>query len=101
MPCHDAVAQAQRAKNSGIEIFTIGYDLNASGANTCYKNNRPSDSSQVEPGIDARGVMQQMATPDATPQSKHFYEKATPGEVYSIFNAIGRQITTGGTRLVE
>jgi Flp pilus assembly protein TadG len=101
LPCHDAVAQAQRAKNSGIEIFTIGYDLNASGANTCYKNNKPSDSSQVEGGIDARGVMQQMATPDATPQSKHFYEKANPGEVYSIFNAIGRQITSGGTRLVE
>ncbi|HEY7538031.1 MAG TPA: pilus assembly protein TadG-related protein [Gaiellaceae bacterium] len=101
MPCHDAVAQAQRAKNQGIEIFTIGYDLNASGANTCYKNNKPSTSSEVEPGIDARSTIQQMATPDATPQSKHFYEKATPGEVYSIFNAIGRQITTGSVRLVE
>lgn len=101
LPCHDAVAQAQRAKAAGIVVYTIGYDLNASNANTCYKNNKPSDSTQKEAGIDARGVMQQMATPDSTPTDKHFYEKATPGEVYSIFNAIGRQITAGGTRLVE
>ncbi len=101
LPCHDAVAQATRAKNDGIEIFAIGYDLNASNANTCYKNNQPSTSTQKETGIDARSVMQQMASPDPTPSSKHFYEKATPGELYSIFNAIGRQITAGGTRLVE
>jgi Flp pilus assembly protein TadG len=97
MPCHDAVAQAQRAKDAGIVVYTIGYDLNASDANTCYKNNDPLDPSSRESGIDARGTMQQMATQGGT----YFYEKATPGEVYSIFNAIGHQITSGGTRLVQ
>jgi Flp pilus assembly protein TadG len=97
LPCHDAVAQAQRAKSAGIDIYTLGYDLNASDANTCYKNNRPIDSSQVESGIDARSAMQQMATPDG----RHFYEKVGPGEVSTIFASIGRQITSGGTRLTE
>jgi Flp pilus assembly protein TadG len=97
LPCHDAVAQAQRAKDAGIDVYTIGYDLNASDANTCYKNNKPLDATQKESGIDARSTMQQMATPGGT----HFYEKATPGEVYSIFNAVGHEITSGGTRLVE
>jgi hypothetical protein len=93
LPCHDAVAQAQKAKDQGIIIYTIGYDLNASSANQCSKNNTWT----VETGIDARTALQQMATPGGT----HFYEKATPGEVYTIFSAIGRSITSGGTRLVQ
>jgi Flp pilus assembly protein TadG len=101
LPCHDAVAQALRAQSEDIDVYTIGYDLNASNANTCYKNNQPNTGSQKEGGIDARSTMEGMASPDTTPSSKHFYEKASPGEVYSIFNAIGRQITSGGTRLVE
>ena len=93
LPCHDAVAQAQKAKDLGIIIYTIGYDLNASSANQCAKNN----STTVETGIDARTALQQMATPGPG----HFYEKATPGEVYTIFSAIGHLITTGGTRLIQ
>lgn len=94
-PCHDAVGQAARAKANNITVYTIGYDLNATTANTCYIDNVPSGG-VVESGIDARSAMQQMATDNA-----HFFEKATPGEVYSIFNAIGRLITSGGVRLVD
>jgi hypothetical protein len=96
-PCHDALGQAQIAKDAGIEIFTIGYDLNASTANTCYQNNRPLDSSHVEPGINARETISGMASPGG----EHFFEKATPGEVRTIFEKIGRLITSGGTRLIE
>lgn len=96
MPCHDAVAQAAKAKAAGIEVFSIGYDLNASSANTCFRDNHPNNGSYVEPGITAKETMQQIAT-----DVGHFYGKATPGELYAIFNSIGHQITTGGTRLVE
>jgi hypothetical protein len=94
-PCHDAVAQAARAKANAIEVYTIGYDLNASSANRCVANNQP-DVGTAESGIDARSAMTQMAT-----DSSHFYEKATPGEVYSIFNTIGHQITGSGVRLTN
>ena len=90
-PCHDAVGQAALAKAAGIEIYTIGYDLNSSTANQCRKNDNSSES-----GIDATQTLLQMAS-----GSSHFYQKADPGQVYDIFNKIGHSITAGGTRLVE
>jgi Flp pilus assembly protein TadG len=96
MPCHDAVGQGAIAKAAGISIYTIGYDLNASTANTCYRANHPSSSAYVEPGIDARSTLSQLAS-----TSDGFYEKANPGEVLSIFSAIGHQITSGGVRLIR
>lgn len=96
-PCADAVAQAGTAKANGIEVFTIGYDLSASGGavNNCYKNNKPGSSSDLET-LTARETLRQMASDNA-----HFYEKADPGEVYTIFNNIGRKITGSGIRIVE
>ena len=97
-PCHDAVGQAAIAKANGIEVYTIGYALGASSssANACYTDNHPSDSRYLEAGIDARSALQQMAT-----DSSHFFEKADPGAVYAIFNAIGHSITSGGVRLTD
>lgn len=95
-PCHDAVGQAAIAKAQGIEVYTIGYDINSSGANTCHINNQPSNPADVEAGIDARSTLQQMAS-----DSSHYYEKPTPGEVYSIFQSIGHQITSSGTRITS
>ncbi len=91
MPCHDAVAQADRARSFGIQVFTIGYALNEGSANSCTKNSGASES-----GVTARQAIEQMADdPD------HFYEKQTAGDVTDLFQAIGHSITSGGTRLVE
>jgi Flp pilus assembly protein TadG len=95
-PCHDAVGQAGIAKQRGIEVFTLAYNINASGADTCYANNKPNSSSDIEAGIDARSTLQQMAS-----DANHYYEKQTPGEVYSIFQSIGHQITSSGTRITS
>jgi Flp pilus assembly protein TadG len=95
-PCHDAVGQAAIAKANGIELYTIGYDINSGNAQTCYANNKPISSANIEAGIDARSALQQMAS-----DGSHYYEKATPGEVYSIFQAIGHQITSSGTRITS
>jgi Flp pilus assembly protein TadG len=95
-PCHDAVGQAAIAKAAGIQIYTIGYDINAGDADTCYANNQPLNSADIETGIDARSTLQQMAT-----DANHYYEKQTPGEVESIFQAIGHQITSSGTRITS
>lgn len=95
-PCHDAVGQAAIAKQHGIEIFTIGYDINAGDADSCYANNQPLNAADIETGIDARSTLQQMAS-----NANDYYEKPTPGEVYSIFQSIGHQITSGGTRITS
>lgn len=94
-PCKDAVGQATRAKANGIEVFTIGYDLNSSNANRCFIDNNPSNGTQ-ESNITARTAMQDMASDE-----EHFYEKASAGEVYTIFNDIGHTITGSGVRLTE
>jgi Flp pilus assembly protein TadG len=93
-PCHDAVGQAAIAKQDGIEVYTIGYDINAGDANSCYANNKPISSSSLEAGIDARSTLQQMAS-----DANHYFEKQTPGEVESIFQSIGHLITSTGTRI--
>jgi Flp pilus assembly protein TadG len=95
-PCHDAVGQAAIAKAAGIEVYTIGYNLNDGDADTCYANNVPNNRFDVESGIDARSTLQQMAS-----DASHYYEKPTAGEVTSIFQAIGHSITSNETRLTS
>jgi hypothetical protein len=95
-PCHDAVGQAAIAKAAGIEIYTIGYNLNDGDADTCYANNQPNSRADVESGIDARSTLQEMAS-----DASHYYEKPTAGEVTSIFQAIGHSITSNETRLTS
>jgi Flp pilus assembly protein TadG len=95
-PCHDAVGQAAVAKAAGIEVYTIGYNLNDGDADTCYANNIPNNRADVEAGIDARSTLQQMAS-----DPSHYYEKPTAGEVTSIFNAIGHSITSNETRITS
>jgi Flp pilus assembly protein TadG len=99
LPCRDAVGQAAIAKAHGIDVYTIGYDINSSQASTCYANNQPLNNNDIErniDGLDANTTLLDMAT-----DASHFYQKQTPGEVYSIFNAIGHQITSSGTRLTS
>lgn len=91
-PCHDAVAQAQRAWNSyGINVYTIGYALDEGSGQVCKSN-----SGAVESGLTARTTLQQMAQGEG-----RFYEKAGSGDVSAIFQEIGHAITAGGTRLVD
>jgi Flp pilus assembly protein TadG len=95
-PCHDAVGQAQRAWAYGIHVYTIGYALDEGAANLCVRDNHPDDPAHyLEPGINARTTLQQMAQGDG-----EFYESSA-GDVSGIFNEIGHAITAGGTRLVE
>ncbi|HVW19163.1 MAG TPA: pilus assembly protein TadG-related protein [Solirubrobacteraceae bacterium] len=96
LPCEDAVAQAAAAKAAGIEVYVFGYDLNASGAQSCYKNNTYGSAEGDPAVVNATSTLKQMASgPD------QFFAAATPEEVTDTFNRIGHQITSGGTRLVE
>lgn len=60
-----------RMKNDGIEIFTVGFALQKSGA--------------------ARTTMSNCASPD-TPLTKHFYDAATGDELKTAFRDIVRNI---------
>lgn len=96
-PCADAIAQAGLAKAAGIEIYTIGYDFTAT-ALRCVANNKPDNpTNNIEPGNNARSTLMAMATNSST----HFYERSGPGQVETIFKAIGRKIKGNSVRLIE
>ena len=95
-PCHDAVAQAGAAKAAKIDVYVLGYDLNNGTSQTCNRDNHPADNNFKEAGIDATSALSQMAS-----GSDHFFQTATPDQITTIFNKIGHQITSGGSRLVE
>ena len=94
MPCHDAVQQAANAKADNITIYTIGYNLTEGSADTCYDNNKPLNSGDVEPGINAQSALQSMAT-----DSNHYFDAPTPTAVKAAFQAVAASIVSTATRI--
>jgi Flp pilus assembly protein TadG len=91
-PCADAIAQAQRADNLGIDVYTIGYGV--SSTNTCHIFN--GSGLAESPSIREFDTIRQMASED-----KKFFNQPGRGDITAVFGQIGRDITAGGTRLVE
>lgn len=97
-PCEDAVAQANLAKQAGITIYTIGYNLGASGADNCYDNNAyPNDIDSQSATTTLQDISGQgVGAPSAGP---YFYPEATQSQLQSIFSTIGQQIVDSSTRI--
>jgi hypothetical protein len=91
-PCADAIAQAKRADNLGIDVYTIGYGVSSS--NTCHIFN--GSGVEESPSIREFDTIKQMASED-----KKFFNQPGRGDITAVFGQIGRDITAGGTRLVE
>jgi Flp pilus assembly protein TadG len=90
-PCADAIAQSQRADNLGIDVYAIGYGV---GADWC----RPgvTNSPAEVPNIRQSDTIERMAS-----EPELYFEQAARGDITAVFSEIGREITAGGTRLVE
>jgi Flp pilus assembly protein TadG len=91
-PCEDAVQQAANAKSDGITIYTIGYNLGATGADNCYDNNAyPND-------IDSQSATQTL-TDMASPGD--FYQAPDETTLESIFQTVGAEIVDSSTRITS
>jgi len=91
-PCHQGVSSAGAAKGAGIEIYSIGYDLDAvnGGANRCQSYTGSSES----PSITAYEALQDMASgPD------FFYNKPNAGQLNTIYTNVAVKVL--GPRLIE
>src|SRR5581483_728053 len=91
-PCHQGVSSAGAAKGAGIEIYSIGYDLDAvnGGANRCQSYTGSSES----PSITAYQALQDMASgPD------FFYNKPNAGQLNTIYTNVAVKVL--GPRLIE
>ena len=91
-PCHQGVSSAAGAKAAGIEIYSIGYDLDAvdGGANVC----KSSGGGLESPRISAYEALQQISSGD-----DYFYNKPDPGQLNTIYTNVAVKIL--GPRLVE
>ncbi|RUV83214.1 hypothetical protein EOA75_29630 [Mesorhizobium sp. M1A.F.Ca.IN.022.07.1.1] len=74
----NAEAICENMKHDGIEVFTIGFDLNDPSMTTTERDQ-------------ARSVLKDCATDD-TSSLKHFYEAATGTELSDAFDQITRNI---------
>jgi Flp pilus assembly protein TadG len=91
-PCQQGVTSASVVKSTGTLVYTIGYDLDASGgtANICEDG---VDGDPESPAITAYDALRQMATNTDT-----FFNRPNPGDLTRIYTQIASEI--GGTRLV-
>jgi Putative Flp pilus-assembly TadE/G-like/von Willebrand factor type A domain len=90
-PCQQGVSSASVVKGTGTLVYTIGYDLDASGgtANICQSYTGANES----PAITAYDALRLMATNGDT-----FFNRPNPGDLTRIYTQIAAEI--GGTRLV-
>jgi hypothetical protein len=108
-PCGTAVQSAQRLKDRGTVVYTIGYDLNGAGtdyerclrpdANGHQQASTPANYEACNPalfGCNAWDAIRAMAT---SPQ--HFYNKPTPGQLNDIFRAIAIDLSGSRARLID
>jgi hypothetical protein len=91
-PCQQGVTSATNVKNAGTLVYTIGYDLDASGgtANICEDG---VDGDPESPAITAYDALRLMATNPDT-----FFNRPNPGDLTRIYTQIAAEI--GGTRLI-
>jgi Flp pilus assembly protein TadG len=91
-PCADAIAQSARAKNLGYDVYAIGYGVSS---DYCMVGT-DSTNHREQPLIRQSATIEGMASaPD-----KYFAQPGR-GDITDVFSQIGRDITAGGTRLVE
>ena len=88
-PCDYAMQQAEIAKALGIEIYTIGYNLEGV---RCLDDENTSDWDNAY----VLDLLEAMAT-----DSDHFFDEPQGGDLEEVFLTIGGSITASGSRLVE
>jgi Flp pilus assembly protein TadG len=107
-PCGAGIQAATNAKQAGILVYSIGYDLKGDGTDyeKCRRPNPTTghqDNSQPVEGINAQQAMEAIATdPDgAGPIKPFFYNKPQEGELKTIFRQIAADLQRPAARLID
>ncbi len=91
-PCRQGITSAASVKSRGTKIYSIGYDLNASGggANVCKSYTGSNES----PAITAYSTISQISS-----GSGFFFNQPAAGELQTIYTQIAAEIS--GARLID
>jgi Flp pilus assembly protein TadG len=90
-PCQQGVNSAATIKAQDTVIYTIGYDLDAQGANVCQSYTGALES----PSITAQYALQQIASPG------NFYNHPSASDLSAVFSAVAYDINAGTARLID
>lgn len=90
-PCRQGVTSAAAVKAQDTIIYTIGYDLDAQGANVCQSYTGALES----PSITAQSALQQIASPG------NFYNHPSASDLSAVFSAVAYDINAGTARLID
>lgn len=93
-PCEDAVDQANAAKADNITIYTIGYNLSDSGADTCWDNNKPLVSGNADSQT-ASQTLSAMASPG------DYISNGSPSNIQQVFSHVAASIVSNATRITQ
>jgi Flp pilus assembly protein TadG len=104
-PCHQGVTSAAAIKATGTLIYSMGYDLTATGANICQTNAYVSDghggftsTQKTEASITAETALQQIASGTGAP---YFTQQPTAAQVTDLFQQLGANMLAGTANLVS
>jgi hypothetical protein len=105
-PCGTGVESAARVKGRGTIVYTIGYDVGATGQTSqrCAVPNSNGHQDTSSPqneacgawGCTAYDALRAMAT-----STDNFYNKPNPGELNQIFTRIAADISAPSARLID
>ncbi|MDX6593890.1 MAG: hypothetical protein QOJ13_3086 [Gaiellales bacterium] len=90
-PCRQGITSATTVKAQDTIIYTIGYDLDATGANVCQAYTGALES----PSITAQYALQQIASPG------NFYNHPSASDLSAVFSAVAYDINAGTARLID
>jgi hypothetical protein len=107
-PCAAGVQAAQNAKDAGMIVYSIGYDLKGDGTDweKCRKPNPTTghqDNSQGLEGMNAQQAMEAIATdPDGAGPAKSLFWNANEGDpLTTVFRQIAFDLQRPAARLID
>jgi hypothetical protein len=105
-PCGTGVQSASMVKGRGTIVYTIGYDVGATGATSqrCAvpnTNGHQDTSSPVNEACGSWGCTAYDALRAMATSTDNFYNKPNPGELNQIFTRIAADINAPSARLID
>jgi hypothetical protein len=97
-PCHQGVTSAGWAKTAGTVIYSIGFGLDAEGANVCYNGltyKGGSNGTPEEPTISAEQALGGIAS-----STDDFYNKPSDADLSNVYRQIAASVSQGTSSLI-
>jgi hypothetical protein len=97
-PCHQGVTSAGWAKAAGTVVYSIGFGLDAGGANICYNGltyGGVGNGTPEEPAISAEQTLEGIAS-----SLENFYNQPSDADLSNVYREIAAAVAQGISSLI-